>query len=235
MSGIRIRDRSSSSRSRTWIKIRATTTRPTSRPSASSATTGGTKRPAPRTPKPRARESSARALSICSCARHCNERFARARRRSVHGPTGLSLVCPRGSRRRRRCHRTDLHRRIERGGREAVSATGERPLYDFEQTAQYLGVSKRTLHSLVSNGLISYIAVGLGLKRRRKMFDPEDLARFRERQRRTECPSTSGPGRRRGPTTSSSEVVDFQALRAQRRAARQSASRTGNVRPPARP
>jgi hypothetical protein len=55
------------------------------------------------------------------------------------------------------------------------------------EVAQMLRTGRRTFDGHVARGDIAYIAVGLGLKRVRKRFDPEDIARFRERQRRVEC------------------------------------------------
>jgi hypothetical protein len=44
----------------------------------------------------------------------------------------------------------------------------------------------RTFDARVALGDIASIAVGMGLKRVRKRFDPEDIKRFRDRQRRVE-------------------------------------------------
>src|SRR5690349_19715936 len=105
----------------------------------------------------------------------------------------------------------------------------DRALLSMDEAAAELGISVRTLFDHCRFGEITYIAVGRGLKRRRKMFDPEDLTRFRERQRRTECPSSDAPARRSSRTTSGSEVVDFRALREQRRSAKRRGPKTGRA------
>lgn len=57
----------------------------------------------------------------------------------------------------------------------------------------------------------------------RKRFDPEDIARFREQQKRIECPPEFTRGRRRVPEVPAQEIIDFKALLVKLRAARRSA------------
>lgn len=85
------------------------------------------------------------------------------------------------------------------------------------EAAARLRISRRTLDGHVASGGLRYISVGLGLKRRRMRFDPADLDRFLEGQRRVECPPVAVPARRRPPATG---TIDFQALLEERRAAR---------------
>ncbi len=100
-------------------------------------------------------------------------------------------------------------------------------LLTLNEAAASLGISPRTLQEHVRQGSISYIATGLGQVRRRKMFDPADLARFKERNRRTECPPSAVPSRARSLAASGVDVVDFKALLEQRRSERRSRSASG--------
>lgn len=102
----------------------------------------------------------------------------------------------------------------------------EPDLLTADEAAKLLRIGRRTFDGHVARGDIAYIAVGLGEKRVRKRFDPEDIARFRESQRRMEGPPEPTRSRRRAPAApTSQEVIDFKALlgdlRAQRRAARE--------------
>jgi hypothetical protein len=106
----------------------------------------------------------------------------------------------------------------------------ESDLLTSDESAQRLRMSRRTFDGHVANGDISYIVVGLGLKRSRKRFDPADLDRFQEKQRRTACRSTNVKARKRTPTVFRSEVVDFQALLEQRRAAKRNGPKHANAR-----
>lgn len=100
----------------------------------------------------------------------------------------------------------------------------ESDLLAADKAAKLLRVERRTFDGYVARGDIVYIAVGLGLKRVRKRCDPEDIARFREKQRRIERPPEPTRNRRRAPAAPARDVIDFKAmlmdLRAQRRAAR---------------
>lgn len=102
----------------------------------------------------------------------------------------------------------------------------ESDLLTADEAAQRLRIGRRTFDGHVRRGDIHYIAVGLGEKRIRKRFDPADIDRFRDSQRRAECPSLSVPARTRTRMTSESMVVDFQGLLEQRRAERRNARKT---------
>ncbi|MCJ2023126.1 helix-turn-helix domain-containing protein [Methylobacterium sp. J-067] len=101
-------------------------------------------------------------------------------------------------------------------------------LFTANEAAKLLRVGRRAFDAHVARGDIAYIAVGMGLKRIRKRFDPEDLARFRERQRRVECPSDPSQSKARA-SASKSEGTDFAAIlrerRAEKRATREKAQR----------
>ena len=95
-------------------------------------------------------------------------------------------------------------------------------LLTADEAAKLLRIGRRTFDGHVARGDIAYIAVGLGDKRVRKRFAPEDIARFRERQRRLECPPEA-TGNRRFKEPAKPEVIDFEALLQERRAARRAA------------
>ncbi|UIY45571.1 helix-turn-helix domain-containing protein [Methylobacterium radiotolerans] len=101
----------------------------------------------------------------------------------------------------------------------------EPDLLTADEAAKLLRIGRRTFDGHVARGDIAYIAVGLGLQRIRKRFDPEDIARFREQQRRVQSPPDATPSRRRNEKAPQVEIIDFKALlvdlRAQRRAARE--------------
>ncbi|MEL6059462.1 hypothetical protein [Methylobacterium sp. DCY52] len=50
-----------------------------------------------------------------------------------------------------------------------------------DEAAKLLRIGQRTFDGHVARGDIAYIAIGLGEKRIRKQFDPEDIAQFWER------------------------------------------------------
>ena len=102
----------------------------------------------------------------------------------------------------------------------------ESDLLTGDEAAKLLRISRRTFDGHVDRGDIAYIAVGLGLQRVRKRFDPEDIAQFRERQRRVECPSAPTQSRRRAPAAPA-EAIDFKALLKERRDARRVARASG--------
>ncbi|UOK70155.1 helix-turn-helix domain-containing protein [Ancylobacter polymorphus] len=98
-------------------------------------------------------------------------------------------------------------------------------LFNIDEAAERLGISPRTLREHVRHGEITFIAMGRGTEKIRRMFAESDLDTFVERRRRSEpCPSISQKGRRSSTTTSSGPVVDFTALRAAKRAAKQKPS-----------
>ncbi|WP_412758570.1 helix-turn-helix domain-containing protein [Methylobacterium radiotolerans] len=90
------------------------------------------------------------------------------------------------------------------------------PLLTLAEAAARLRISPRTLLGHVRVGRIPYVSVGLGLQRVRRRFDPTDLDRFLEEQRRVDCRATV-PARRRLPGVNG---IDFAALLEERRAAR---------------
>lgn len=94
-------------------------------------------------------------------------------------------------------------------------------LLTADEAAKLLRIGRRTFDAHVARGDIAYIAVGMGLKRTRKRFEPESLARFRERQRRVECPPALSRERGRAPALD--ESIDFAALLRERRAQKQAA------------
>ncbi|WP_342167037.1 helix-turn-helix domain-containing protein [Methylobacterium sp. SD21] len=89
-------------------------------------------------------------------------------------------------------------------------------LLTADEAAKLLRIGRRTFDAHVARGDIAYIAVGMGLKRTRKRFDPADLAQFREQQRRVECPPELSPKQARGHV-SGSKSVDFAAILRERR------------------
>lgn len=90
-------------------------------------------------------------------------------------------------------------------------------LLTADEAAKLLRIGRRTFDAHVGRGDIAYIAVGMGLKRTRKRFDPEDLVRFRDRQRRVECPSDPTASRA-SASAPKSEGTDFAAILRERRA-----------------
>ena len=101
-------------------------------------------------------------------------------------------------------------------------------LLTADEAAKLLRIGRRTFDAHVARGDIAYIAVGMGLKRTRKRFDPEELAQFRERQRRVECPPALAPSRPR-TVGQQPKSIDFAAIlrerRSEKRAAREEAQR----------
>lgn len=93
-------------------------------------------------------------------------------------------------------------------------------LLTADEAAKLLRISRRTFDGHVAHGDIAYIAVGLGAKRVRKRFAPEDIIRFRERQRRLECPPEAADNHRRVKGALRPQAIDFEALLKERRAAR---------------
>lgn len=96
----------------------------------------------------------------------------------------------------------------------------ETDLLTADEAAKSLRISRRTFDGHVARGDIAYIAVGLGLKRIRKRFAPEDIVQFREKQRQVECPPELTRGHRRIVKLPDHEIIDFRALLEERRAAR---------------
>lgn len=105
----------------------------------------------------------------------------------------------------------------------------ETNLLTADEAAKLLRIGRRTFDGHVARGDIAYIAVGLGEKRIRKRFDPDDIVRFQRRQRRVEGPPQVTRSRRRTKEAPAVEIVNFKALleerRVERRAARETAQR----------
>ncbi|MXN51851.1 helix-turn-helix domain-containing protein [Shinella sp. AETb1-6] len=94
-----------------------------------------------------------------------------------------------------------------------------------ESAASRLGISTRQLRDLTDHGQLRWINIGLGKKRPTRRYTPADLEAFIE-ERAEKCRSTRRTEETHIPTTSRYGVVDFQAIREQRRSEKQSASRT---------
>lgn len=105
----------------------------------------------------------------------------------------------------------------------------ESDLLTADEAAKLLRIGRRTFDGHVARCDIAYIAVGLGLQRVRKRFDPADIDRFREHQRHVDRRPEATPSRRRIRKASMVEIIDFKALleerRARRRAAREAAQK----------
>ncbi|GEP11704.1 helix-turn-helix domain-containing protein [Methylobacterium gnaphalii] len=94
-------------------------------------------------------------------------------------------------------------------------------LLTITQAADSLGMSEKTLRVYMRRGEVKHIAFGHGLQRQRRMFHPDDLAAFVDRQRRsTPCQSIDQgtprqeSSRPRSTTmTSNTEVIGFTARR----------------------
>jgi hypothetical protein len=110
----------------------------------------------------------------------------------------------------------------------------ETDLLTADEAAKSLRISRRTFDGHVARGDIAYIAVGLGVKRIRKRFAPEDIDRFRDRQRRVEQPPGASRGDGRAVRVSENMTIDFKALLDERRAERRMA-READDGGPARP
>jgi hypothetical protein len=109
----------------------------------------------------------------------------------------------------------------------AVPPTLTRRLFTPKETAAVLGVTEDQLREFVVHGEISYIAVGRGAKKIRRMFEQEDIDKFIAGRRRKEQwpkfpgPSKSGRARRSSGTESATVDESFMSrlkrLRSERR------------------
>jgi hypothetical protein len=92
------------------------------------------------------------------------------------------------------------------------------------EAAAKLGCSTKTVDGYVSTGVLHYVALGHGKKRRRKMFADADLDEFIANQTRKDvpCPSTRTRtvARRISTSTSKCEVFAFTALQKRRTSAK---------------
>ncbi|NTG49009.1 helix-turn-helix domain-containing protein [Agrobacterium rhizogenes] len=102
-----------------------------------------------------------------------------------------------------------------------------------DEAARHLSVSIRQLRDLTDDGLLRWINIGLGKKRATRRYTIEDLNEFIA-ERSQKCRSTKDPVKKPIPTTSSYAVVDFRAIRAQRKSERQSVSKTSSEPTPRR-
>lgn len=108
-------------------------------------------------------------------------------------------------------------------------------LLTMQQTADQLGISIRTLREHVKHGEITYIAMGRGEQRQRRMFDQSDIDAFKERRRRIDaCPST--PLKAHRSTTSPSSLggsgfmAQLEALHAEKQKRSSERKTTDNLR-----
>jgi hypothetical protein len=88
-------------------------------------------------------------------------------------------------------------------------------LRTLHEGAARLGCSVRTLRGHIASGTISYVVIGHGKKRPRKMLTDADLDAFIANQTRkdlpTSCPSIAMRARNTGTSTSKCEVIAFSA------------------------
>jgi Helix-turn-helix domain len=87
-------------------------------------------------------------------------------------------------------------------------------LLTMAEAAAKLGCSIKTLKAHVEAGALSYVVIGRGSKRPRKMFTAADLNEFIANQTRKDspaCPSTATRARHSGNSTSSGDVIAFSA------------------------
>ncbi|MFG1244899.1 helix-turn-helix domain-containing protein [Xanthobacter sp. DSM 14520] len=92
-------------------------------------------------------------------------------------------------------------------------------LFSVAEAAEYLGISEKTLRGHIMDGNITYILIGRGTVKKRRMFATEDLERFKESRRRREIPFTVVRRNcRRGTSSESEELIGFSARMAQLRA-----------------
>jgi excisionase family DNA binding protein len=92
-------------------------------------------------------------------------------------------------------------------------------LMTLPEAAEFLRISERTLQDHVAAGEIRYIAIGSGVKRRKKLFDETDLAEFIEGRKTVEapkCQSTSRKVARRTSTISNIGEIVTPATRGRR-------------------
>src|SRR5271166_5318502 len=94
----------------------------------------------------------------------------------------------------------------------AVQPAPTRRLFTPKETAAILGVTEDQLREFVTHGEMSYIAVGRGTKKMRRMFEQEDIDKFIAGRRRKEqwpkYPDPSKSGRARRSSGTESGTVD---------------------------
>ena len=92
----------------------------------------------------------------------------------------------------------------------------------IKQAAARLNLGERTLRQLVDDGELAYVDVGGGRERRSMRFTPQDIEAFLAKRRGQSWPSTNAA--KPIGTSSTTEVVDFAALRAARASAKPKSS-----------
>lgn len=99
-------------------------------------------------------------------------------------------------------------------------------LLTLQEAARRLGMCVPTLRAHVKAGAISYVSVGDGTQRVRRLFTPDDLEAFCDHQRRREVPR-EGTMRVQWPKElAPPQVYDFTALRASRKKAGRAKTKT---------
>ena len=105
-----------------------------------------------------------------------------------------------------------------------------RRLFTPKEAAAILGVTEDQLRQFVRHGEMSYIAVGRGPKKMRRMFEQEDIDKFiAGRRRKDQWPKYPGPskraqGRRSSAIDCGSVDETFMSRLKRRRAERRSAT-----------
>ena len=85
------------------------------------------------------------------------------------------------------------------------------------EVAVILGIKPQTLMKLCQRGELSYVDVGRGRKKVRRMFEREDVEKFIARRRRTEQWQKGDRRERSRRAAGSGELVNFVELEKQRR------------------
>jgi hypothetical protein len=94
-----------------------------------------------------------------------------------------------------------------------VAANDNDRLLTLEETAERLGVCKRTLGRHIGHGDLAYIVTGNGRQRLQRKIHPVDLQNFIDARRRFDCQSTSQPKARTTHTISKLAAIGFMAQR----------------------
>ncbi|PZR88399.1 MAG: hypothetical protein DI537_23950 [Stutzerimonas stutzeri] len=90
-------------------------------------------------------------------------------------------------------------------------------LLRLDEAATYLGIGETKLRELVHRGLLPWIDLSGGDKRKAMRFHLDDLDAFiASARRQSSWPSTSPKTATPTPTSSNSGALDFEALRAKR-------------------
>jgi hypothetical protein len=96
-----------------------------------------------------------------------------------------------------------------------VRAPDPNDLLTKREAASRLRCSEKTIDAHAASGVLRYVLIGRGSKRKRKMFAPADLTAFIEAQTRkdTPCPSPATCVRRSTDSIFGSQVLAFTARR----------------------